>query len=249
MLDLEFQNKMNRLKRTNNLSDDYFKKSLQFKNIIDDFNLIKKINDRFFIELYKKNFLLILDFETKNNFDYNDEEISHIETELQNIFIDKKYNQIFEYMILKSNDKDDFYGSKINFILFIFKEINHHVDILNQISKIWSNHYKHVYPKFSDFKNSKDFELVSLMLFTEKQKEDLQQVDDYYSITKNKLDFSNIYDISSFLIFTSINSDFYIEELIYENVNEKLFENKKEFYKKSGYKLLENLKNKIISYN
>ena len=152
-------------------------------------------------------------------------------------------------MILKSSDAYDYYGSIINFILFLFKEIKYHLSVLNQIHKIWDNDYKHIYDKFSDFKKSKDFELVSLKLITQKYDKDLEKVEDYYDENKSKLDFSNVHDVCIFLIFASINSDFYIKGLGDENINQKLFENQNELYKKNGYKMLENLKNKIISYN
>ena len=78
ILDLEFENKMNSLRKKNNINEDYFKKSKQFKIILDDFKLINNISNVEFIKIYKKSFSSVLDFEIKNNFNYSYNHINDI---------------------------------------------------------------------------------------------------------------------------------------------------------------------------
>lgn len=241
ILDLEFENKMNSLRKKNNINEDYFKKSKQFKIILDDFKLINNISNVEFIKIYKKSFSSVLDFEIKNNFNYSYNHINDIEDNLEKINLQNlEYNNILDYMILKCCDLDsEYYGSVINFINIIFNQINNYDFILKQISSLFEEEPLDLIRSSSNIERIN--EIKNLLL-------DVVDEDNINEI-KNKLDFSNLVDINEFLIFTSQNSDFYIEELKNENIQEKLFDNQKEIYKKSGYNLLENIKNKIISYN
>ena len=235
ILNLEYKNKIYELKKNNLLQDDFLKKSLKFKNIIDDFTLINDIKDPFFIDLYKKNFIDILDFEIDNNFNYTKNYINDIEENIQNINV-FKYDNVLDYMLLKTIDlESEYYGTTINFIFNLFSEIEKNVKLIKKIKIIWKDKYRKNYPVFSEFQKSNEFEELTEILIKNKKNVDLKNVDKRF-----------IYD---FLMFTSRESDFFIKEILDCDLNEYLFENKKAFYKKSGNIMLEDIKNKIISYN
>jgi hypothetical protein len=242
LLDIEYQNKINELEKYNSIDFNFLNKSLKFKNILDNFKLINTIDDSFFIELYKKNFSDILEFETSNNFNYSTESIIHIEQKIQNLSFKNniKYDKILDYMLLKSVDiKNDYYGSIINFIYILFNDIRNNLEIIKKIKKIWKDDYSIQYPRFSDFQKSNDFEVITTSLLNEEE-------DESNEISSAYEDKKNFYE---FLIFTSEQSDFFMDEIIGQNLDSFLFENKKEVYKKNGNNMLLEIKNKIISYN
>jgi hypothetical protein len=240
ILDFEYRNKINELKKNDLLNEDFLKKSFRFKKSLDEFSLIEKqIKDDFFIELYKKNFSDILDFELDNDFNYTDNYIYDIEDNIQNIN-SSKYDKVLDYMLIKVVDLEpEFYGTIINFIYNLFSEIEENINIVKKIKIIWKNKYKNNYPNFSEFQKSNEFEQLTQILIKDKDKN--KKVFDL-----NSPDKSFVYN---FLIYTSETSDFYIKELSDDNFNEFLFENKRYFYKKNGNIMLEDIKNKIISYN
>ena len=241
ILDEEYKRKVSQLSKKKSLNNFYLERSLEFKNTLDDFKLISKIKDNFFIELYKKNFSDILEFEISNDFNYSDNDIYDMEEKLKDIAIFNfvKYDEILDYMIIKSGDSSDYYGSIIKFILNLFNEIKNNFELVKKVKNIWKKDYINMYPKFSDFQNSKDFETVVLLISSDKK----------FNPTSEILDFSNSKDMIEFLIFTSINSDFQIDELNDTNVVSSLFDNNYHLFKKNGYNLLEKIKNNIISYN
>jgi hypothetical protein len=241
ILDEEYKKKVNQLSKKKSLNNFYLERSLEFKNALDDFKLISKIEDNFFIELYKKNFSDILEFEIINDFNYSTDDIYDMEEKLKDISIFNfvKYDKILDYMIIKSGDVSDYYGTTIKFILNLFNEIKNNFELVKKVKNIWKKEYISMYPKFSDFQKSKDFETVVLLISSERK----------FNHTSEILDFSDLKDMIEFLIFTSINSDFRIYELNDENIFYSLFNNNYDLFKKNGYNLLETIKNRIISYN
>lgn len=237
IVDLEYKNKIYQLRDDNLITKDFLKKSLEFKKIIDDFGLIKDIKDSFFIDLYKKNFVDILDFEILNDFNYAEDYIYDIEEKIQNLEC-SKYNNVLDYMLLKVTDlNQEFYGTIINFIFNLFSEIEENIKMIKKIKIIWKNKYKQNFPNFSEFQKSNEFEKLTQLLIKEKKS---------YRVDFDDPDKKFLFD---FLIFTSKESDFFVNELLSENVNKFLFDNKKEIYKKNGNIMLESIKNKILSYN
>jgi len=236
MLDEEYEDNINDF--NNNglfLNEDYLDKSFNFKKVLDEFLLLNKITDSFFNEVYKNGFSDILYFETTNNFNYSIDQINDLEENLQDIaeFNFNKYNKILDYMILKSTDVDSkFYGSIIHFTFNVFDQIKRSLLLFKKVKERWRNEYRGTYKTFNDFKNSNEFESILLTIATEEH-------------LKIKED-----DFHSFLIFTSINSDFLLKEL-YNNheVNKFLFDDKKVFFKNNGISLLKDISNRIISYN
>lgn len=242
ILDLEYKNKINDINKRKLLNNDFLEKSLEFKNVIDDFNLIKQINDSFFIDLYKKNFSDILEFELSNDFNYSHNFIYDIEESIENLSLNKfiKYDKILDYMLLKACDLDEeYYGSIINFILNLFKDVKDNLEFIDEVKKIWKNKYSDKYPRFSEFQRSSEFEEITLLLLNKDELKD-------YNLDFSSPDKKFIYD---FLIFTSNESDFFVKEVVGSNVNSFLFDDKKEFYKKNGNNMLLDIKNKIILYN
>jgi hypothetical protein len=242
LLDIEYQNKISELEKYNSIDLNFLNRSLKFKNILDDFKLINTVDDSFFVELYKKNFSDILEFETSNNFNYSSEFIIHIEQKIENLSFKNniKYDKILDYMLLKSTDlAEEYYGSTINFIYILFNDIRNNLEIIKKIKKIWRDDYSIQYPKFSDFQKSNDFEVITISLLNEEEDENNEIISSFE-------DKKNFYE---FLVFSSEQSDFFIEEIINENLYSFLFENKKDIYKKNGNNLLLDIKNKIISYN
>ena len=241
ILDEEYKRKVNQLSKKKSLNNFYLERSLEFKNTLDDFKLISKIKDNFFIELYKKNFSDILEFEISNDFNYSVNDIYDMEEKLKDIAVFNfvKYDKILDYMIIKSGDINDYYGTTIKFILNLFNEIKNNFELVKKVKNIWKKDYINTYPKFSDFQKSKDFETVILLISSERKFNHMSEI----------LDFSDLKDMIEFLIFTSINSDFRISELNDENIFYSLYNTNYDLFKKNGYNLLESIKNRIISYN
>jgi hypothetical protein len=235
LLDKEYEDNINDF--NNNglfLNDDYLDKSFNFKSVLDEFLLLNKITDSFFNEVYKNGFSYILYFETENNFNYSIDEINDLEENLKDIaeFNFNKYNKILDYMILKSTDvESEFYGSIIHFTFNIFDQIKRSLLLFKKVKEKWKNEYKATYKTFKDFKNSNEFENILINIATEEQLK-----------TKEE-------DFHSFLIFTSINSDFLLKELYNRDANKFLFDDNKVFFKNNGISLLKDISSRIISYN
>jgi hypothetical protein len=240
LLNDDFKKKIIEIKKNQDLSSDYFYKVKLFKKHLDDFNLINKVSDDFFISIYRKNFNEILEYEIENKFQYSKKDILGIETKIKHLSSHgvKKYTKFLDYFIIKISDLNSpLYGTLINFISYVFDDLNYTLEICEKIRDIWEKEFSEDFLDFKDFEKSPYFEsILNDFIFFKK--------DNYFNL-------KNESDIFQFLIFCSETSDFCLEGFDQDNdtINNYLFDNNKDQYKKYGQKILFDIKNKVISYN
>lgn len=242
ILDSDFYQKILEIRKNKQLDRDYF---IKIKNLKDQLDNFKLINDSFFLSVYKKNFNDILDFEIKNNFKYSKYDILSIENKIKKLATTdiKKYSKMLDYMTLKITDidhEDPIYGTLINFILAVFSDINYTINLSVKVNKMYEEKYSNQFSTFKDFEKS--------FLFDKAVKETISA----FKFNENDFfDLKNIEDVLDFLIITSEGSDFYLDDFDYKNDDFSyfLFEGKKDLYKKYGEKILFDIKNNIVSYN
>lgn len=240
LLNDDFKKKIIEIKNNQDLSSDYFYKVKLFKKHLDDFNLINKINDEFFISVYRKNFNEILEYEIENNFKYSRNDILGIENKIRELstISFKKYDKFLDYIIIKVSDLNSpLYGTVINFISSVFDDLNYTLEMCEEIKDIWKKEYSEDFLNFKDFERSPHFENI---------------LNEFVSLRNNNFfNLKNKSEIFEFLIFCSETSDFCLEGFDYnkDTIDSYLFDNNKNVYKKYGQKILFDIKNKVVSCN
>ena len=157
MLNKDFKKKILELKRTKLLDDKFYLKAKMFKDNLDDFKLINSMDDDFFKDVYLKNFVDTLDFESQNNFQYSSFNILEIEESIKKLSLQKIniYSNVLDYMILKVSDiNDETYGAVISFINEVFNDIKYTIELVDETQEIWKTDYSKEFLNFNDFEKT-----------------------------------------------------------------------------------------------
>ena len=238
MLNKDFKKKILELKRTKLLDDKFYLKAKMFKDNLDDFKLINSMNDDFFKDVYLKNFVDTLDFESQNNFQYSSFNILEIEESIKKLSLQKIniYSNVLDYMILKVSDiNDETYGSVISFINEVFNDIKYTIELVDETQEIWKTDYSKEFLNFNDFEKTPICKEIINQIISIKN-------DNFFNLDNKK-------DVFEFLIYCSEHSDSCLEDFESDNLEVSLFNNEYESYKKYGRKILFDIKNKVVSYN
>ena len=235
ILNKEFKKKILELKRNTLLDDDFYSNAKIFKNNLDDFKLINSMDDNFFKDVYIRNFIDILDFESQNNFQYSSVTILELEESIKKLSLQTNmYSNVLDYMILKISDIDDHtYGTIINFINEVFNDIKYTIELVDEVQEIWKKDYSKDFLTFNDFEKTALYQDITSQIISVKN-------DNFFNLKDKK-------EIFEFLIYCSEYSDSHLVNL--NNLKQSLFNNEYESYKKYGQKILFDIKNKIVSYN
>lgn len=235
ILNKDFKKKILELKKNTLLDDQFYFKAKTFKNNLDDFKLINSMNDDFFKDVYIKNFVDILDFESQNNFEYSSVTILEIEESIKKLSSQNNpYSKILDYMILKTSDiSDETYGTVINFINEIFNDIKYTVEVVNEVQEIWKKDYSKEFLSFNDFEKTSIYQDITSQIISVRN-------DNFFNLKDKK-------EVFEFLIYCSEHSDSYLADI--DDLETSIFNNEYESYKKYGQKILFDIKNKIVSYN
>ena len=153
MLNKDFKKKILELKRTKLLDDKFYLKAKMFKDNLDDFKLINSMDDDFFKDVYLKNFVDTLDFESQNNFQYSSFNILEIEESIKKLSLQKIniYSNVLDYMILKVSDiNDETYGAVISFINEVFNDIKYTIELVDETQEIWKTDYSKEFLNFDE---------------------------------------------------------------------------------------------------
>jgi hypothetical protein len=236
MLNKDFKKKILELKRNKLLDDKFYLKAKTFKDNLDDFKLINSMDDDFFKDVYLKNFVDILDFESQNNFQYTKVHILEIEESIKKLSLERSniYSNVLDYMILKISDvNDETYGTIISFINEVFNDIKYTIELTNEVQEIWKKDYSKEFLTFNDFEKTSLYQDITSQIISIKN-------DNFFNLNDKK-------EIFEFLIYCSEHSDSYLVDL--NDLEESLFNDEYESYKKYGQKILFDIKNKVVSYN